>query len=313
MTTPARTARRAAAAGGAMIVALVPAVAHAHPGLPPEPHDLAGAWTWEPGVVLPLLLTAAAYLAGVRRVWARAGSGRGVRRSDVVRFAAGWVVLALALVSPLHALGGALFSAHMAQHELLLAVAAPLLVLGRPGVATAWALPRRWRAPVGRAAYAVARRCRALAAPYGATAAHAAAIWLWHAPPVYGLALRSEVAHAAQHASFLGTALLFWWAVLSPRGRRHPGAGVLALFLTTLHTGALGALLALGTRVLVPHYLTTTAPFGLSPLEDQQLAGLVMWVPGSAAYVAAALWLLGTRLRDGVPRAAPTLPSHSRA
>ena len=302
MITRGGMARRLALAAS-LGVALVPAVALAHPGRPPEPHDLAGAWTWEPGVVLPLLLGAAAYAWGTRRVWARAGVGRGVRRADVARFAAGWLVLAVALVSPLHTLGSALFSAHMAQHELLLAAAAPLLVLGRPGVAMAWAVPRRWRAAAGHAAHAIARRGGALTAPFGATAAHAAAIWCWHAPPLYTLALRSEAAHAAQHASFLGTALLFWWAVLSPRGRRHPGAGMMALFATTLHTGALGALFALGPRVLIPHYLTTTAAFGLSPLEDQQLAGLVMWVPGSVAYIAAALWLLGTRLRSDGPTA----------
>lgn len=296
-------------------LALAPGAALAHPGRAPEPHDLATAWTWEPGSVVLLVVTGGLYAMGLRRLWARAGVGRGVSRRAAWAYALGWLVLAVALVSPLHAMGSALFSAHMTQHELLLSGAAPLLVLGRPGVAFAWALPRSWTQGAARVAHATgawrvwAGVWAVLAAPLAATAVHAAAIWVWHLPGAYSAALRSEAAHALQHASFLGTALLFWWAVLSPRARRRPGAGVVALFLTALYTAVLGALLATADRPWISEYLATTAPWGLMPLEDQQLAGLVMWVPGSVAYAAAALWLLSGRLR--APRRAPVAPAPS--
>jgi len=192
----------------------------------------------------------------------------------------------------------------MAQHELLMAVAAPLLVLGRPLVALAWALPRRTHRGAARVARAV-RPLHALAEPWTATAIHGTAVWMWHAPALYGLALRSEAAHALQHASFLGTALLFWWAVLGARGRDRLATRLLVLFLTALHTGALGALLTFADRPLIAAYLTTTAPWGFTPLEDQELAGLIMWIPGGVAYLAAGLWLLSGVLRADAPVATP--------
>ena len=259
------------------------------------------------------------YAWGLRRLRASAGPGRGVSRGAVASFALGWLALAAALVSPLHALGAALFSAHMAQHELLMAVAAPLLVLGRPLVALAWALPRATAAAtrVARRINGVIPAKAGIADLWIATAVHAAAVWIWHAPPLYSLALRSEAAHAAQHASFLGKALLFWWAVLGARGSRvqrndRLGPRILALFVTALHTGALGALVTVATRPLIPAYLATTGPWGLTPLEDQQLAGLIMWMPGGATYVAAALWLMAGVLREEAGNTGPVRYVFSR-
>src|ERR1051326_5278186 len=120
----------------------------AHQGEPLEPHDLWRAWSWEPGVVLSLALSAWLYFRGVRRLWR--GSSRVIRRWEAAAFAAGWLALFLALISPLHPLGGALFSAHMVQHEILMLVAAPLLVLGRPLLPCLWALPPHWRRIVGK-------------------------------------------------------------------------------------------------------------------------------------------------------------------
>jgi len=114
-------------------------------------------------------------------------------------FAAGWLVLALSLLSPVHALGGALFSAHMAQHELLMNVAAPLLVLGRPLIPFVWALSPRWRRVTGRwsAGRSFAVPWRALTHPVNAFLLHAAAIWVWHLPSLYDATVSSEVMHAA--------------------------------------------------------------------------------------------------------------------
>jgi putative membrane protein len=223
---------------------------------------------------------------------------------EATAFLAGWVTLAIALVSPLHRLGGALFSAHMVQHELLMVVAAPLLVLGRPIIPFLWALPISWRRLAGEwAGLAPVRGTWVLLTiPVVAWAVHALAIWLWHAPPLYQATLGNELVHAAQHVSFLGTGLLFWWALLHGReGRIGRPAAVIYLFTTAMHTSLLGVLLTFSSRLWYPLYRATTMPWGLTPLEDQQLAGVIMWVPAGVAYLVAALWLASTWLRHPAP------------
>ena len=120
-----------------------------HPGASLQPHDLWRAWSIEPASIALLSTSAALFAGGVRSVWRAAGVGRGVRGPNVWAFAAGWSILALSLLSPLHALGGVLFSAHMTQHELLMTVAAPLLVLGRPLFPFVWTPPPSWRRTTG--------------------------------------------------------------------------------------------------------------------------------------------------------------------
>ena len=266
------------------------------------------AWSLEPSLVAPLGLLVAWYGLGLSTLWGSAGVGRGVRIREAGAFAIGWVTVAVALLSPLHGLSEVLFSAHMAQHELLMAVAAPLLVLGRPIVAGVWALPQRWRRVAG--AWTTDLRVRAawetVTHPLSAWCLHAAAIWLWHLPSLYQASVQHEPIHALQHISFLGSALLFWWSILRPRaGRAGLPWGVVSLFTTAMYTGILGALLTVSTRVWYPIYDATTGPWGLTPLEDQQLAGLIMWIPAGIAYAAAALGLLGSWLRE--PQAARRL------
>jgi putative membrane protein len=285
-----------------------------HPGAPPAPHDLWTAWSWTPGIVLPLLAGGWLYGAGLRALWHAAGRGRGVRGREAAAFALGWLTLLVALVSPVHRLGESLFSAHMIQHELLMAVAAPLLVLGRPLVPFVWALSPAARRAAGRWTGAPAFRgtWSVLTHPLTAWGLHAVAIWVWHLPSLYQASVRSDLVHALQHASFLGTGLLFWWSVLGASRRGRVGApwAVLSLFGTALHTTILGALLTFSTRVWYPVYDATTAPWGLTPLEDQQLAGLVMWVPAGLVYLAAALALLASWLAE--PEGArPRLPVHA--
>jgi len=268
------------------------------------PSDLWRAWSVEPGIVLPLALAAGLYARGLRALWRQAGTGHGIRRWQAAAFAAGWLVLVIALVSPLHELGETLFSAHMAQHELLMAVAAPLLVLGRPMLSFLWGLPMAWRRTAGHWASRppVRTTWHALTLPSIAWTVHALAIWVWHAPRLYDAAVTSALVHALQHASFLGSALLFWWALIHGRnGRLRYGASVLYVFTTALHTTALGAVLSLASRPLYPAYASTAA-WGLTPLEDQQLAGLIMWVPAGIAYLVAALGLMAEWLREAERR-----------
>jgi putative membrane protein len=285
----------------AALFALFATAAVAHPAHAP---DAAWAWNREPALVALLGASAALYAAGVARLWRKAGRGRGITRADTARFAAGWIALGVALLSPVDAMGAALFSVHMVQHELLMVVAAPLLVLGRPLEAWAWGLPARASralAGIGQRR-ALKRTWSLLSEPASAWALHALALWLWHIPALFQAALASEAVHVLQHSSFLASGLLFWWSVFGGASRRAGGASLASLFTTMVHTGALGALLTFSPGVWYPHYAQSD-PFGRGALEDQQLGGLVMWVPAGAAYLAAALALVaGWIARDARAR-----------
>ena len=283
--------------------------------VPHDAHELIRMWSFEPSTALPLALVLVLYATGL----ARLRRTRHRMRRQAACFGAGWLVLAVALVSPLHPWGSALFTAHMVQHELLMLAAAPLLVLASPWpvllrglpVGTARALTGWTRAGVARSAW------RGLTRPFTAWSLHLVTLWAWHAPALFGLALRSEGAHALQHASFLGGALLFWWAVL--RDRAHAGgAAVLALFTTAIHAGLLGALLTLSGAPWYPAYANTAPWWGLTPLEDQQLGGLVMWAPACLVYVGAGLmmfarWLEASGRTAWRPAGATAPPSAGAA
>ncbi len=280
------------------------ALALAHPGLPPEPHDLLTAWTWEPTVLLGLALTGWLYGRGVWTLWRRAGRGRSISESRVACFVGGMVTLLAALVSPIDALGSALLSAHMVQHTLLTLVAAPLLVFGRPHVALCWALPpdvRRRFAPSTPGVAALRTAWRVLTVPASVWVLHAAATWVWHLPGPYQMALASEGVHAVEHLSFVATALLFWWVLpgVGPHPRLHPVGGALFLFTFMLQGGALSALITFSGSPWYPAYAATTPPWGVTPLADQQLAGMIMWVPAGLVYVVAALVPLGRWIETG--------------
>jgi cytochrome c oxidase assembly factor CtaG len=152
---------------------------------------------------------------------------------------------------------------------------------------------------------AVSTTWKLITLPFVAWALHAVAIWLWHAPSLYQATLGSETVHTIQHVSFFGTSLLFWWAVLHGVGSRlaRPSA-VIYLFTTAGHTSLLGALLTFSPRLWYPLYDATTTPWGLTPLEDQQLAGVIMWVPAGLSYLIAALALAATWLKEPGPHRA---------
>lgn len=247
----------------------------------------------EPWVLVCLAVSLAAYVGGITRLWRHAGRGRGIGVARVAAFGGGWLALATALASPVDAWAARLFWVHMLQHELLMVVAAPLLVLGRPLAAWAWALPLQARRRVGALFHRRAWRAPWLmvTAPLSAWLWHAAALWLWHVPAVFDAALAHTAVHVAQHLSFLFSALLFWWSVLGPATRRAQGLAVVSVFTTMLHTAALGALLALSSFVWYASYAASAPLAGWDALADQQLGGLVMWAPAGLAYLAAGLAL----------------------
>lgn len=254
---------------------------------------------------LPVVLLASAWCVGSVRMAHRGGSAGGAHRARAsLAGAAGWLVMLVAMAPPLERLGGQLLSAHMVQHELILVGGVPLLVLARPIAPLLWSLPGAVRHRVGALLRgAVARSLSAsLTRPLAATAVHAVAIWGWHLPAAYDAAVASVWIHMLQHASFAVTAGLFWWAVLTraPAGGARAAAPLLVL-VTLLHTTLLGAGLAVAPVLVYASYAVTPLGHGFEPLVDQQLAGLVMWVPGGLVYVGAGLLLVARCLGD-VPR-----------
>jgi len=280
----------------AAAAALVAEAASAH--APAGADSPAGTAVLGAAMAIALLL----YLRGLAALWRAAGSGRGVSPRSAGCFIAGWLVLAASLFGPVDAWSTRLFSVHMIQHELLMLVAAPLFVLGAPLATWSWALRPERRTDAGRVTRAIgrSRAWRFATAPSGAWLVHGIAVWAWHVPAAFGAALSSIIIHDLQHVSFLASALLFWWALLRPRaGRRADGVAVFLLFTTMLHTGALGALLAFSAR---PWYADYHGYGRLTALEDQQLGGLIMWIPGGAVYLAVALLLCVRALQPAAPR-----------
>jgi cytochrome c oxidase assembly factor CtaG len=240
------------------------------------------------------------YLAGVVRIWRSAGVGRGVRTWEAGAFASGWVALIIALFPPIDRWSTMFQAAHMVQHELLMVVAAPLIAISAPIVALLWGLPLRLR----RNGLELLRRppvtlmWAALTAPISVFLLHAVALWVWHLPALYDAALAHESIHVVQHLCFFGSAALFWWGIANGRYRRAGyGVAVVYVFATAVHSGVLGALMTLSPRVWYPPYLIGH-PSGLTPLEDQQIAGLLMWVPAGVILVAAGLALFAAWLRE---------------
>jgi putative membrane protein len=295
-----RVRRSRLVAGLAVMMPLLSGAAAAHTGEPPAPHDFWRMWSWEPEVLIGIALSGWLYARGVRRIWCRAGTGVGITRWQAASFAGGLAALFVALISPLDGLGAALFSAHMLQHVVLMLVAAPLLVVGTPLVPFLWALPPRWRHVVGGwgRAPVISGPWTALTNPFVAWGVHAVALWIWHIPALFEATLASKAVHVLQHLSFFLTALLFWWAALefSRRRQLNYGFGVFYTFTTAVHSSILGALLTFSLVLWYPIYAERAVRWGLTPLEDQQLGGLVMWVPAGIIYLVAALALFATGL-----------------
>ncbi len=261
----------------------------------------------EPVPALLIALTLGVYLSGWRTLARyRRAAGRRPPAWRHACFLAGLAVLWLTLCSPLHELGRALFAAHMTQHELLMLVAAPLLALGEPLGPLLLGLPARWSRSVAAPARTNAWRAAwsFVTAPAVAWSINALALWVWHDPVLFQATLTSEAMHAAQHVSFLGASLLFWWALLHGEAAKgRAGAGVLYVFTTLLHTTLLGALLTFAARPWYPAYAATTGAHGLTALEDQQIGGLIMWVPAGLVYIGAGLALFAAWLRESERRA----------
>ncbi len=293
---------------GAMVLA-APNVAQAHRG----PLDRAAGWSdWntDPVVWLSLFALGWLYLRGRGVLQSRAPGHRLADGRRLLWFFAGWMVLGLALLSPVDPASDQLAWVHMVQHMLLMNVAAPLLVLAAPHYVMLWA----W--PLGaRRLYARCRRWVLAAIPPGLACSsavvcwwlYAVVLWSWHLPGAYEAALRHTPIHDLEHLSFFLVAYLFWQVLLDPASsRRLTGlAAVIYLFTTTIHATVLGVFLTIAPTPWYPTYHGWSGLWGLSLLEDQQLAGLIMWMPACLPFVVAALIILarGLQLDDTQPPA----------
>jgi putative membrane protein len=250
------------------------------------------------GVAIPLVLFALVYAIGAWRLRRRSRLGRGERAKGARLFAAGWLVLALAVASPLHEAGERSFTLHMIEHELVMLAAAWLLASSRPLPVLLWALPQEIRGRAGALGNAswLSIPWRFFTDPVVATVVQAVMLVAWHMPALFDRALGSEAWHIAQHLSFLASALLFWWAMTNGRGGH--GVAAICLFATSLVGGLLGALMSFSASPWYGAYAAMgMTPLGLDPVEDQHLAGLLMWIPGGLVHAGAALFFLYKWLR----------------
>ena len=269
-----------------LAAAPVPVLAHGTEVPPPDFPSVLLAWSLDPLVLLPLAAVGGAYLWAVRRVnEAHPGNRHAGYRTWL--FIGGLAAIGLALTSPIEAYEGALFSVHMVQHMILELVAAPLLLAGAPITLTL----RASSPSVRRALLSVlqSRVVHLVSFPVVAWLLFAAVNWGWHFSTLYDQALENELLHYVQHATFLGAALLFWWPAIgadpSPWRLPHP-LRLFYLFLAMPQNSFLGVALLQTSTVLYPHYLTNARAWGPTPLDDQHLGGVLMWVFGDVAFLA---------------------------
>jgi putative membrane protein len=258
-------------------------------GGPASPYNLWTAWNIAPSICIPLFIAILIYVWGIHNAWRRAGRGRGITTRQWMSFAGAILVLVLVLMSPLDTLSEALFSVHMLQHLILMLVAAPLLVVSDFQLALLWALPRGRAQALGSGfnqSRPVSGAWRVVNSPVFVWIVFTAAMWLWHASSFYQAALRNEWVHVLEHLTILITAMLFWWILFkhTQPDHIHYAVTIPFLFLTVLQSGILGALMTFTDRPWYSYYMASVTRWGLTPLQDQQFAGLIMWIFGGTVF-----------------------------
>jgi putative membrane protein len=238
-------------------------------GTPPSPETLLLRFNLDPVLIATLVGLVLLHLRYVKL------------RESRPTVIAGWAITAAALISPLCALSVSLFSARVGQHMVLVLCAAPLLALGSPPLSERWARGNLWAATLG----------------------FMVALWFWHMPAPYDATFDSDLTYWMMHLTLFGSAVALWRSLLrSPR--QFGGEVLLAGVLTSMQMGFLGAVLTTASRPLFFRHLSTAQVWGLTPLQDQQLGGILMWVPGIILFLWAALHALN-RLRALTERARP--------
>lgn len=260
-----------------------------------------GDWHFDPALMANVALIGWLYTRGIARLRESAQRRVSFGQVNVLAFVLGLILLVGCLVSPLDPLSSQLASAHMVQHMTIMTIAAPLVALGSPGLLLGLGLPPTGRAMLRRAGQSA--RCiigRPDKRLLGCWIIYALAMWMWHYPMFYESALRSPLVHDLQHLSFFMAALLFWQPIVDPffRPKQNRGAAVFYLFTTTLHATILGVFMTVAPTAWYSHYKGLAQLWNLSPLEDQQLAGLIMWMPACAAYAFCAIAIFSAAINS---------------
>lgn len=290
------------AALGFMVFSAGSQTAWAHPPHSPQPDTLWQFWNLEVWLLTALVVACVLYYLGARRLKT---VSRKLTMTRSIWFWCAMLMLFAGLVSPLGPLGSALGSAHMLQHMMLF-FSAPLLILSYPIATILWALPRSWAQHINSRSKRALPAWKLISSATFAWTFHAVVMWAWHSPPLYLSALDAKWLHHLMHFSFLVSGILLWWAIF-----QRIGIGLLLLFTTMLHGGILAALMTFSGQVWYPHYTETTTAWGMTALEDQQLAGMVMWVVGGLGYLLAGLGMIGLwlqRLDGRVASKHPPIP-----
>ena len=249
-------------------------------------------WDLAPYILIPLAVICGAYLLGRWRL-SRRTKYRVVHLGDTLFFVGGGVVLTLVLVSPIDVYGGDLFFMHMIQHLSLMMIAAPLLLLASPMAVFLWAFPGTIRHQLGRAftPNGVLRRVlTGVTVPVIAWLFYVVVIWAWHVPVVYDKALEQEWLHIVEHLVMFGAAVIFWWPVIGPapiRSHLPYPFRFLYLFLALSQNIVLAAILTFADSPVYAHYEDSPEHWGLGVDLDQQLGGILMWLPGAMMYFTA--------------------------
>ena len=283
--------RRSVRTGLSLALVLAAAPAWAHGG---EAHE-GGGWSYDSLVTMLLLASAAFYSTGLFRMDARAT--RAIAPLwRIACYGVAFAVLITALLSPLDGRADTSFAWHMAQHLLLMIVAAPLLALSNVQLVSLFAFPLQGRRRLGRwigGVPGVKPGASDRRGPWIAAACFTAGLWLWHAPVLYEAALTNNLVHTLEHLTFLITAAVFWRMVSTAGNRRLDlGSSVLIVTLVGLQGNLMAALITLAPSPLYGTYSVTAG------LEDQQIAGLIMWVPAGFIYLGSTVWALSRMMRS---------------
>ena len=276
-------------------------------------------WNWRLDVIIILLVLGGLYSVGWWRLRKRTRRARRKRRSAsrhelaarwrLVSYISGLLFVALALLSPIDALGQQLFFMHMIQHLLLIMIAPPLLLIANPMPFILWGLPAKWRLKSGHGIAHLLHREGSIR--HGLrVATGAGVVWLvwtiavigWHDPTMYNAALRSEFVHDLEHLTFFAASMIFWWIVTGAGPHIHKQFGHIGRIVFVLAAVppnmALGLVLAFAGTVIYSYYEAVPRLWGIDPVTDQRIGGVIMWIPGSMMFIIAALVLIAQMLQE---------------
>ena len=254
-------------------------------------------WEFRPSVLLILLLMGLLYFRGWRRL-SVVGNGRLVGPWHLLSYFLGIALLLVALLSGIDLYGERLFLMHMIQHELLMMIIPPLLLLARPMPVLMWGLPAAPRAQLARL---MQRRSLfrtllvQITRPDVCFAIFVMSLWLWHVPKAYDTAILNPFVHDLEHISFFGSAMIFWWHVIAAAPRIHKEAfafRIVLILLAFVQNEALAVLIAFADEPLYQVYALGNGAWGLNPMQDQMWGAAIMWIPGGMMYGLAAIFLI---------------------